>query len=135
MHDIIHAETEANLVSEAMARMRSFVLAKGPLLMKTGGAAGGVSCPHLAAEEKAALVERLRSDRSYTYDDAARDYKLDRRTVFAYAKQAGIHRRRKSDPEKLREAVRLVTVTGITSYAAEKLTGIPRGTILKAIKS
>lgn len=35
-HDIIHAETEANQVSEAMARMRALVERKAPLLMKAG---------------------------------------------------------------------------------------------------
>lgn len=33
---IIHAETEANQVSEAMARMREMILRKGPLLMRAG---------------------------------------------------------------------------------------------------
>lgn len=35
-HDIIHAETEANQVSEAMARIRAMVERKAPLLMKAG---------------------------------------------------------------------------------------------------
>jgi len=134
-HDPIALESVDNEVTEAMRRMRAFVLAKAPLMMRIGGKAGGITCEYLPPETKAEMVARLRTDRSYTYDDAAREYKLDRRTVYSIARKAGLRRRRKSNPEKLREAVRLVTVTGITAYAAEKLTGIPRGTILKAIKS
>ena len=133
MHDIIHAETEANLVSEAMARMRSFVLAKGPLLMKAGGAAGGIICEYLSPEVKAEMVDRLKADKSYTYDDAARDYKLDRRTVFTYAKQAGIRRRCPVDLGKLREAVLLVRTTGISAHSAAKQIGLPSATVYRAL--
>lgn len=34
--DIVHADTEANQVSEAMARMRDLVLRKAPVLMRAG---------------------------------------------------------------------------------------------------
>lgn len=36
MHEVIHADTEANRVSEAVARMRQLVLQKGPVLMRAG---------------------------------------------------------------------------------------------------
>lgn len=34
--DIVHAETEANQVTEAMARMREMILRKAPILMRAG---------------------------------------------------------------------------------------------------
>lgn len=130
----IALESVDNEVTEAMKRMRAFVLAKAPLMMRTGHHVAGISTEILSPGQRAEMIGRLKASRTYTYDDAARDYKVDRRTVFSIAKAAGVRRRRRTNPEKLREAVRLVTVTGITSYAAEKLTGVPRGTILKAIK-
>ena len=36
MHDTIHADTEANQVSETMARLREMILRKGPVLMRAG---------------------------------------------------------------------------------------------------
>lgn len=134
MHDIIHAETEANLVSEAMARMRSLVLSKGPALMKTGHHISGISTEILSPEQRADMVEKLQADKSYTYDDAAAEYKVDRRTVFAIAKKAGVRRRRPVDVGKLREAVLLVRSTGASVCAASRTTGVPRATIQKALK-
>ena len=99
MHDIIRAETEANRVSEAMARMRQLVLSKGPLLMRTGQHSAGISIEMLTAEQKAELALRLQ-DRSYTYPQAAREYGIDVRTVFEIARCAGIRRNRKLTPEQ-----------------------------------
>lgn len=90
----IALESVDNEVTESMRRMRAFVLAKGPLLMRTGHHLNGISTEVLSPEERAELVEKLKADRRYTYDDAAEEYNIDRRTVFTIAKKAGIRRRR-----------------------------------------
>lgn len=62
MHDIIHAETEANQVSETMARLRELVLRKGPVLMKAGRHTYTPrTAPRLKPEQKAEALRRIQA--------------------------------------------------------------------------
>ena len=81
MHDIIHAETEANLVSEAMARMRSLILRKGPVLMRAGRHTytPRVQRPRLPKDLRAQLRAELQAGARVC--DLCHKYALPRDTV------------------------------------------------------
>lgn len=58
--NVIHAETEANQVSEAMARMREMILRKGPILMRAGrDTYRKVPYSTLTADQKAEATRRI----------------------------------------------------------------------------
>ena len=59
--DIIHAETEANRVSETMARLRELVLRKGPVLMRAGRHTyTKVKYTTMTEEQKTEALRRIR---------------------------------------------------------------------------
>ncbi len=85
-------ETYDHPVTEAMRRMRAFVLARGPLLMKTGQHIAGVATEILSPGQRAAILVRLRAGEQYT--KLAVEFAVDPKTIYHIARRAGIRRRR-----------------------------------------
>jgi len=89
----MNTETYDHPVTEAMRRMRAFVLAKGPLLMRTGQHIAGVSTEILSPEQRAAILERLRAGEKYTR--LAVEFAVDPKTIYHIARKNNIVRRRR----------------------------------------
>lgn len=116
-------------VTEAMKRMRAFVLAKGPALIKAGGFTAGVTQEYLTPEQRAAIAQSLRENPALTHAQAAAQWNVSEKTVFWIARKAGITRRKlRTDPAALAEAVRLVR-TGVSQREASRRTGVQPTTL------
>lgn len=89
----MNTETYDHPVTEAMRRMRAFVLAKGPLLMKTGQHIAGVATEILSADQRSAILERLRAGEQYT--KLAVEFAVDPKTIYHIARKNNIVRRRR----------------------------------------
>lgn len=88
----MNTETYDHPVTEAMRRMRAFVLAKGPLLMRTGQHIAGVATEILSPEQRAAILVRLRAGEQYT--KLALEFAVDPKTIYHIARKNNIVRRR-----------------------------------------
>ena len=88
----MNTETYDHPVTEAMRRMRAFVLARGPLLMKTGQHIAGVATEILSPEQRAAILVRLRAGEQYT--KLAVEFAVDPKTIYHIARKNNIVRRR-----------------------------------------
>lgn len=116
-------------VTEAMKRMRAFVLAKGPALIKAGGFTAGVTQEYLTPEEREQIARSLTEDMTLTYAQAAARWNVSEKTVFWIARRAGITRRKlRTDPAALAEAVRLVG-TGVSQREACRRAGVQPTTL------
>lgn len=88
----MNTETYDHPVTEAMRRMRAFVLARGPLLMKTGQHLAGVGTEQLSVDQRASILARIRAGEPYTA--LAREFAVDPKTIYHIACRHNIVRRR-----------------------------------------